>query len=271
MKDLGGALTLVTGAGSGIGRSTALAFARQGARVLAVDIDAGTAEDAAVECEQVPGAGEAHSFGCDVADAEAVQKLAAEVHSRFGSLDVLVNNAGVGMSARLADMSLEDWQWIRGVNLDGVIHGCHAFGPEMLAHGGGHIVNVSSGLGYMARATEPAYSTTKAAVLALSQCLRADWQRRGVSVSVICPGVIKTPIFESTRYLGQQADDDVRQRVRRLSRVVGHKPDAVAKAILRAIRRDRIMVTVGWEAKVGWAAHRLLPLSAHQLGARRTV
>lgn len=277
MKQLGGALALVTGAGRGIGRSTALALAKQGARVLAVDIDAGAAQRTAADCEQVTGAGEAHSFLCDVADAEAVQMLAAEVHERFGPLDVLVNNAGVGMTGRFADMTLDDWRWIRGINLDGVIHGCHAFGPAMLSDSSGgkgqrrHVVNISSALGYTPRATEPAYVTTKAAVLAFSQSLRADWRRQGVSVSAICPGLINTPILEGTRYLGAQADEDVQKRTRRLFRVLGHKPDAVADAVVRAIRRDRVVVAVGWEAKAGWIAHRLFPLSVHQRGARRFI
>jgi NAD(P)-dependent dehydrogenase (short-subunit alcohol dehydrogenase family) len=271
MKQLGGALVLVTGAGSGIGRSTALTLAREGARVLAVDIDADAAKRSAVECQALPGAGEAHGLWCDVADHDAVATLATEVQADHGPLDVLVNNAGVGMSARLADMSIDDWRWIRGINLDGVVHGCHAFGPAMLASGQGHVVNISSGLGYTPRATEPAYVTTKAAVLAFSQSLRADWRPQGVSVSAVCPGVIDTPILESTRFLGQQANDAVRKRAEWLFRRLGHKPDAVAKAVLRAIRRDRIMVAVGWEAKVGWAAHRVLPLSVHQAGARRGV
>lgn len=259
-------LALVTGAGSGIGRATSLALAEQGVRVLAVDIDADAAAKTAVACEAA--GPESHSFVCDVADAAALQRLADEVHERWEPLHILVNNAGVGMSGRILDMSLDDWRWIRSINLDGVFHGCRVFGPAMVEAGRGHVVNLSSGLGYTPRATEPAYVATKAAVLALSQSLRADWKPRGVGVTAICPGIINTPIVDNTRFLGGEADSKARTvKIFRRS----HKPETVAKAIVRAIVDDRIVVPVGWEAKLGWWAHRFLPLSLHQLGARRSL
>jgi 2-hydroxycyclohexanecarboxyl-CoA dehydrogenase len=257
--ELDGALAVVTGAGSGIGRATSLALARAGTRVVAVDIDAGAAGKTAVACGEL--GPESHARTCDVADAAAVQALADDVCATWEAPDVLVNNAGVGMTGRLVDTSLDDWRWLRGINLDGVLHGCKAFGPAMLAKGRGHVVNLSSALGYTPRATEIAYCTSKAAVLELSQCLRADWRPRGVSVSAICPGVINTPIIDSTRFLGDQAV--TADRTRKLFRR-GHKPETVAGAVLTAIRRDRIMVAAGWEAKLGWWAHRALPLAAHQ-------
>jgi 2-hydroxycyclohexanecarboxyl-CoA dehydrogenase len=259
-------LALVTGAGGGIGRATSLELARQGARVLAVDIDADAAAKTAVECEAV--GPEAHSFVCDVSDAAAVQALADDVHERWGPLQVLVNNAGVGMSGRLADMALDDWRWIRSINLDGVFHCCRAFGPAMVDAGRGHIINLSSGLAYTPRATEPAYVATKAAVLALSQSLRADWRPKGVGVTAICPGVVNTAIVDNTRFLGDQAD--YQPRITKVFRR-SHKPEAVARAVVRSIVDDRIMVAVGWEAKLSWIAHRLMPLSSHQFAARRSL
>src|SRR5205823_4874702 len=145
------------------------------------------------------------AYAVDVADRAAMLDLAERVHAEHGPLDVLVNNAGVGMSARFLDTALEDWDRILSINLLGVIHGCHAFGPAMVERGRGHVVNVSSGLAYTPRATEPAYGTTKAAVLALSRSLRADWHRSGVGVSAVCPGVIDTPIIRRTRFRGERA------------------------------------------------------------------
>jgi len=262
--DLDGALALVTGAGSGIGREIALELARKGARVIAVDLDADTAEKTAAACGEA--GAEAVSDSCDVADLDAMRALAERVHAGHGPLDVLVNNAGVGMSARFAAMTIDDWRWIRSTNLDGVVHGCQVFGPAMLEAGRGHVVNMSSGLGYTPRATEPAYVTTKAAVLALSQCLRADWRASGVGVSAVCPGVINTPILDRTRFLGSQAETEERARAvfRR-----GHPPDLVARDVVDAIRRDRAVVAVGWEAKLGWWVHRLLPVAVQQRVARQ--
>jgi NAD(P)-dependent dehydrogenase (short-subunit alcohol dehydrogenase family) len=264
--DLAGALALVTGAGSGIGRAIALELARKGSRVIAVDVDPDTAEKTAVACTEA--GPEAYGHACDVADPIAVGALAEQVHGEHGPLDVLVNNAGVGMSGRLSEMTVDDWRWIRGVNLDGVVHCCHAFGPAMLERAHGHVVNLSSVLGYSMRATEPAYVTTKAAVLALSRCLRADWGPSGVGVSAICPGVVNTPIVDATRFLGGQADTV--ERTRALFRR-GHPPELVARDVVVAVRHDKAVVPVGWEAKVGWWAHRLLPLRAQQRMARAGV
>jgi 2-hydroxycyclohexanecarboxyl-CoA dehydrogenase len=265
--ELPGALALVTGAGSGIGRSTALLLARRGASVLAVDIDEVAAERTAAECREA-GSAIAGARRVDVADRPAMEGLAAEVHGTHGPLDVLVNNAGVGLTGRFTDTSLDDWAWIRSINLDGVVHGCALFGPPMLERGRGHVVNVASALGYVATTTEPEYVTTKAGVLALSQCLRADWRREGVGVSAICPGVIDTPIItERTRFRGDQASARKRRRMERVFRR-GHRPEQVAAAIVDAIEHNRAVVPVGWEARAGWLLHRLGPVPLQQLFAR---
>jgi NAD(P)-dependent dehydrogenase (short-subunit alcohol dehydrogenase family) len=242
------ATVLITGGGSGIGAATARAFAARGDTVHVADLDLAAAEKVAAEI-----GGKAHEV--DVSDRSAMAALAAEV----GAVDVLVNNAGVGMTGRFTAMTEADWDWIRGVNLDGVVNGCAAFGPAMLDAGRGHVVNLSSGLGYTPTATEPAYVTTKAAVLALSRCLRADWRAQGVGVTAVCPGVINTPIIDRTRFLGDQDDPTVRRRTTRLFRR-GHKPEAVATAIVKAVDRNRAVVPVGVEAWLGWGMHRYLPV-----------
>jgi NAD(P)-dependent dehydrogenase (short-subunit alcohol dehydrogenase family) len=261
---IGGTVAVVTGAGRGIGRATALALAVRGATVVCADLDSQAAEKAAAECRERGGAGEAAAV--DVADGDAVFSLAETVERGVGPVGILVNNAGVGMSGRFTDMSLDDWNWIRAINLDGVVNGCAAFGPRLLERGTGHVVNLSSGLGYTPTATEPAYVTTKAAVLALSQCLRADWAGAGVGVTAVCPGVINTPIVDHTRYLGV---DDPKRRAR-ATRVFrrGHRPELVAAAIVDAIERDRTVVTVGAEARFGWYLHRFAPLAVQQALAR---
>lgn len=250
------ALAVVTGAGSGIGAATAQALARRGARVLLLDIDHESAEDQATAINAA--GGWAKSLLADVTDRRMLEALAADIVEAHGPIDIVINNAGVGMSGAFADMSDQDWDWIRSINLDGVINGCAAFGTPMVRNRSGHVVNVSSGLAYVTRASEPAYVTTKAAVLAFSRCLRADWGRHGVGVSAICPGVINTPIFESTRLLGAQASEATQRRGRRIFRL-GHSPDKVGDAICQAIARDRGVVPVGWESHLGWATNGLTP------------
>ncbi len=262
---LRGGTALVTGAGSGIGRATAIALAREGANVLCVDLDERTAKTTADTCRDHDV--DAGAYACDVADYAAVAHLADQVSREHGALTVLVNNAGVGMSGGFSDMTIEDWQWIRSINLDGVVHGCHAFGPAMLAEGKGHIVNMSSGLAYVLHSSEVAYCTTKAAVLAFSRTLRADWRRQGVSVSAVCPGVINTPIIANTRFLGDLNTKTAKDRIQRgYNRA--HKPETVAKAVLHAIEADKAVVPAGFEARIGWGLHKVLPLAVQELIAR---
>ena len=267
--DIDGALALVTGAGSGIGEATALAFAAKGGRVLCADIDLPAAEKTAAACAERGVEGVA--FGVDVADRVAMFELAREVERDHGTLDVLVNNAGVGMSGRFLATTPEDWDWILGINLGGVINGCHAFAPSMVERGRGHVVNVSSGLAYTPRATEPAYVTSKAAVLALSRCLRADWYEAGVGVSAICPGVINTAIVKVTRYRGERAEPRAVAQVQKLFAERGHPPELVADAIVGAVERNQAVVPVGVEARIGWALNRVLPTRLGDRMARTSL
>jgi NAD(P)-dependent dehydrogenase (short-subunit alcohol dehydrogenase family) len=239
---------VVTGAGSGIGEATALRYARGGAEVVCVDIDEGRAQATAGTC-----AGGARAFACDVADSGAVHELAATVERDAGPVDVLVNNAGVGIAGAFLDAEVEDWDWLMGVNLDGVAYGCRAFGAAMVERGSGHVVNVASGAAYIMRSELAAYCASKAAVVALSKCLRAEWSSRGVGVSVVCPGVINTPIAAASRMVGDLAVQ--RDRISKVMRR-GHPPDLVAKAIVRAAEKNHAVVPVGFESEI---AYRLMP------------
>ncbi|MDP1820799.1 MAG: SDR family NAD(P)-dependent oxidoreductase [Acidimicrobiales bacterium] len=247
-----GSLAVVTGAGSGIGRATAFALAEAGARVIAVDINEVAAKDTAHEL-----GAEHHARTVDVSDAGAMAELATSVEQALGVPDIVVNNAGIGMSGRFLDTTQEDWDAILGVNLRGVINGCAVFGPAMVARRSGHVVNVSSGLGYIPAADTPAYCTTKAAVLHLPRCLRHDWAVHGVGVSAICPGVINTPIAASTRYLGASGEKTKDLALKAFGR--SHPPEHVAKAIITSIRRNRSIVPVGTESWGGWYLSRFAP------------
>jgi NAD(P)-dependent dehydrogenase (short-subunit alcohol dehydrogenase family) len=267
---LEGATALVTGAGSGIGRATAHALAAKGVTVLCTDIDGAAAGKTACECAELPnrgGHGAHRSFRLDVSDRAEVDALAAAVTDDHGALSILVNNAGVGMTGPFSRMTAEEWAFIRSVNLDGVVNCCSAFSPPMLAAGKGHVVNVSSGLAFVPTAGESAYAATKAAVLQLSLCLRADWTSQGVGVTAICPGFVNTAIARSARFTGGLEDANVRARlVRGFSQA--HPPEMVGRAITRAIVTNRAVVPVGFESVLGWYAHRWLPIALQQLLAR---
>jgi len=254
------ATVVVTGAGSGIGAATARGYARAGAVVACVDIDGEAAARTAAEC----GPRARHAV-CDVADWAAVKALAEWAAGELGPVDVLVNNAGVGVGGPFLEASVEDWEWLRSINLDGVVHGCRAFAPPMLERRRGHVVNVASQAGFMATRRLAMYCATKAAVLHLSRCLRADWAAAGVGVSAICPGVINTSIYEASRVHGV-SDRDHSLVGRAFAR--GHPPEAVADAIIAAARRNRGVVPVGWEARVAFQVLRVTPGPIQNLLAR---
>jgi NAD(P)-dependent dehydrogenase (short-subunit alcohol dehydrogenase family) len=261
MKSLEGKLALVTGAGSGIGRATAIALAEAGARILVVDID--EARVAETRASLGPQCVFAHKV--DVSDRDAMRALADEVHAEHGAVDVLVNNAGVGHSGGVLDSSLEDWDWVVGVNLWGVVHGCHFFVPKMVERGGGgHVVNVASGFGLVAAPGVAPYCTTKFAVVGLSESLRAELAAHGIGVSAICPGVIATDIIHRGRF----ADESMRTQVAETFRRRGHEPELVARAIVRAIKSDTAVVPVGTEAWLGYVGKRVAPGLTTMIGQR---
>jgi NAD(P)-dependent dehydrogenase (short-subunit alcohol dehydrogenase family)/pimeloyl-ACP methyl ester carboxylesterase len=243
-----GKLVVVTGAGSGIGRETALTFAERGASIVAADIDAAAAERTA-ELARLLGV-EAQAREVDVGRVAEMEAFASWVADTLGTPDVVVNNAGIGMAGPVLDTSADDWDRILRINLGGVIHGARLFGRQMVAAGvRGHIVNVSSGLAFFPTRATPAYATTKAAVQMLSECLRADLADQGIGVSAVYPGVVNTGIVERTRFVGSDRDTERQRqsRTQRLYQLRNLKPGAVARAIVDAVEHDRAEVLVGAE------------------------
>ncbi|MEU2564249.1 SDR family oxidoreductase [Streptomyces longispororuber] len=262
-----GQLVLVTGAGSGIGRATAFAFAEAGARVVAVDRDAEGAARTA-ELSRLVGAPAAWAETVDVSDGQAMEKLAEKVATEYGVVDVLVNNAGIGLSGAFLDTSAEDWKKVLDVNLWGVVHGCRLFGRQMAERGqGGHIVNTASAAAFQPSRLLPAYSTSKAAVLMLSECLRAELAGRGIGVTAICPGLVNTNITATARFTGVDAEEEMRRR-KKSARWYGlrnYPPEKVADAVLRAVAQNRAVVPVTPEARVAHLLSRFTPRTLRAL------
>ncbi|MFE7130593.1 SDR family oxidoreductase [Streptomyces sp. NPDC057638] len=257
----GGQLVLVTGAASGIGRATAFAFAEARARIVAVDRDAvGVARTA--EMARLAGAPEAWPEVADVGDAAAMEKLAAKVAAEYGVVDVLVNNAGIGITGPFFATTTDEWKKVLDSNLWGVVHGCRLFGAQMSRRGqGGHIVNVSSAAAFHPLKSLPAYSATKAAVLSLSEGLRAELAGEGIGVSTICPGLINTNIIRTSRFAGAGPEEEAR-RQERAARIYARRnfpPEKVAEAILRAVLRNQGIVPVAPEARLMMLVSRHTP------------
>jgi len=198
LASLVGRVAVITGGASGIGRALALALAREGADVAVADVDeAGMAETvAAVEALGRSGL----AIRTDVADRASVLALADRVEVRFGAVDVLCNNAGVVVHGGLERATHQDWAWVMGVNLWGVVHGLEAFLPRMIARGaGGHVVNTASMAGLIASQGLGVYNTTKYAVVGLSETLAKDLRPYGIGVSVLCPMGVDTRIRDAAR------------------------------------------------------------------------
>lgn len=253
VRSLHGKRVLVTGAASGIGRATALACARRGAAVVICDVNESGLQGTAQEIEQ--SGQQVFARRVDVSVRHEMREFAAWVHSDIGVVDIVINNAGVGLGANFLDTPLEDWDWIVGINLMGVVHGCHFFVPPMVQRGtGGHVVNISSAAGYAASPPLAAYSATKFAVLGLSEALRQELAPHRIGVTAVCPGIINTPITRSARLRGAAANEQARERMVRFYEKRNYGPDRVAENILKAIQRDRAVAPISPEA---WAFYYL--------------
>lgn len=272
-----GALAVVTGAGSGIGRATAVALAGRGASVIAADIDLPSAEQT-VDIAKTVGAG-GTAYQVDVADAEAMENFATEVKEAHRAPDIVVNNAGIAVAGPFLDTSLDDWDRIMGVNLWGVVHGSRLFGKQMRdrVHAlpnkpdkpnfGGHIVNVASAAAFAPWRAMPAYCTTKSAVLMLSECLRAELAGSRIGVTAVCPGFVSTDIVEHGTYVDGDAAsrDRLRQRGQKAIKLRNYPPEKVAERIVQAIIKNKAVVPVNFEGHLLHTLSRVSPTTVRLL------
>jgi len=271
VASLNGKTALVTGAASGIGRAAALAFAQRGADLVICDIDEAGLASAA---EEIRGLGrEVSTHRVDVANADQMEAFAGEVHERCEAVDLLMNNAGVAIAGAFLDTSLADWDWILGINLRGVVHGCHFFIPNMVrARRGGHVINISSAAGYSTSSKLAAYNTTKFGVLGLSEALWDELRPHGIGVTAVCPGVIDTPITRNARLVGPMDAASMREDIVRTYQRRRYTPDKVAEKILEAVQKNRVVAPVSPESWLLYFLKRLAPgplrWTMHQLGRR---
>jgi NAD(P)-dependent dehydrogenase (short-subunit alcohol dehydrogenase family) len=255
--DLHGKIAVVTGGGSGIGRATALALARNGAKVHVADIDAARARAVAGEIEAAGGSALAHAL--DVSDPESVEAFAADVFAAEGAVDVLHNNAGIGHGGDIEQTTVEDWQRVIGVNLLGVAYGIQSFVPRMLEQGRpASVINTASQAGINPAVKMAPYAASKWGVVGMTESLNAELSRRGIHFSAICPGVIDTNIVATATVRGELAEKH--GKLTDFYKNRGVSPDEVAEAVLRAIeKRTLIAVVPRRQVLVPYLLHRLSP------------
>ncbi len=249
---------LITGAASGIGRATALAAAERGAELHLTDVQA--LDDVVAEVER--GGGRVGTATvADVADHDAVVALAERVHAAGGSVDVVMNIAGVSTWGSIERLRHSDWEKMIDVNLIGPISVLECFVPPMIDAGrGGHVVNVSSAAGLFGLPWHAAYSASKFGLRGVSEVLRFDLRRHGIGVSLVCPGGVRTPLVDTVEIVGVDRSDP------KVQRAIAHfmrravTPERVAERILEAIEKDRYMVFTSADIRIGhWFQRKFAP------------
>lgn len=257
------AKAVVTGAGSGIGRSFALELARRGGEIICADISMERAKETVALIEQLP-TGKGHAVQCDVADRTAIELLAKQAQEIFGGAPTLViNNAGVGIGGKpVGDIGFEDWDWALGINLWGVVYGCEVFTPLLRAAGRGGIINVASAAGFAAAPSMAAYNVSKAGVMSLSETLSAELTGTDIAVTVLCPTFVKTNVARDGRITPGSSN-----LAEQLMRWTGLSPDNVAARTLDAHDGGRLYVVPQLDATVIWHLKRHFPaLYTHGAG-----
>lgn len=252
-----GAVAIITGGASGIGKAFGEALAERGCEVVLADIQAEPAEETAAGIRAA--GGKAAAARVDVTRHENVAKLVEETVERCGRLDYMFNNAGIVLFGEAGEYRMEDWQKSIDVNLRGVIHGVDAAYRVMRRQGFGHIVNTASIAGLMPWPMEIGYTTTKHAVVGLSTALRAEAGPAGIRVSVLCPGLVRTPIIYGGKYGGwiRPRPED---KMKRLMDSMRPLPvDRFVQVALKQIERNKAIIVVPFFYRALWWMYRLWP------------
>jgi NAD(P)-dependent dehydrogenase (short-subunit alcohol dehydrogenase family) len=245
MIDFAGRTAFVTGGANGVGIGLVRALLAEGCKVAIADIREDHIERALKSLDNR----EVMGVQVNVAAREEMARAADEVEAKFGPVTLLFNNAGVNLFQTIEDSSFTDWDWLMGVNLHGPINGCMTYVPRMIAHGkGGYVVNTASMAGWLASGSPGIYNTTKFAVRGLSESLRASLAPKGIGVSCVCPGLVKSLIYASDDIRPDGLKADARpvdhENVKRLAGMheVGMEPDVIAERILQGMRENQAYI-----------------------------
>jgi NAD(P)-dependent dehydrogenase (short-subunit alcohol dehydrogenase family) len=265
-----GQVAFVTGGASGIGRALCGALVARGASVVVADINASRAAAVAHDLTAT-GPGSATSLSLDVADARGFEEAVRNAHADQGRVDLLFNNAGIGVGGPVEELGLAHWERTLDVNLRGVVHGVRAVYPLMLEQRSGHIVNTASLAGLLPFPLGVPYAMTKHAVVGLSVSLRSEAAVHGVRVSAVCPGVIDTPILDSegppdlprTSLAGRG-----REMFLHSNRGPAYPPERLAEDVLRGVQRNQAIIVAPGRARTAWIANRIAPRLVERAYAR---
>ncbi|MCU0298178.1 MAG: SDR family oxidoreductase [Candidatus Nanopelagicales bacterium] len=252
------AIALITGGGSGIGAATGTLMARNGDTVILADINSDAADSVAAQI--VASGGKAESAALDVRDAQAFNALVDRVVADHGRIDLVFNNAGIGVGGPIEDLTLEHWQRVVDINIMGVVNGIRAVYPHMIRQGDGHIVNTASLAGLVPSPLLAPYAMTKHAVVGLSLSLRPEAAVHGIRVTALCPGPTETPILDSTGPADLPANEGVSAR-ELLTKATGsiYPVDDLAADLVAGIEANRSLIVTPQRARLAWWVQRLVP------------
>ena len=255
MKRLKDSVAVVTGAGSGIGRALALELASQGCHLALSDINDVNLGKTRELCKRY--GTKVSVYDLDVSDRAAVFQHAEEVASDFGHVNLIINNAGVTLSAKDQETDIEDFEWLMGINFWGVVYGSQAFLPMLIKSGDGHIINISSIFGLITVPKQAAYSSAKFAVRGYTESLRQELvlDEHPVQVSCVHPGFIATDIARNGR-LGHS--EDAESTILSFDKATRTSPEKAARTIVRGIQRNKSRILIGPDAYAVEVLHRLL-------------
>lgn len=251
------ATAIITGGASGIGCALAEELARRGCAVVLADLQIDKAQYVATKiCNS---GGKAKALKVDTTDFSSMEQLVLETVEESGRLDYIFNNAGIAIGCSACQYTIEDWNKIIDINLRGVVNGVQAVYKLMIEQGFGHIVNTASIAGLIPSPLAVAYATTKHAVVGLSQSLRSEAVQHGIRVSVLCPGVIRTPILQGGKF-GKVLKDIPAEKVRNMwEEFKPMSPDIFAKKVLNAIAKNKAIIIEPLQWKLVWLLNRLFP------------
>ena len=262
MKSDNTTVAVVTGAASGIGRALAVRLAVEGAQLAICDVNKPELEETAqlaLKLAAKPGV-KISTHVVDVSDRERMQSFVGEVLAEHGRAHLVINNAGVGLGGTVEELSIEDYEWLLGVNLWGVIYGTKMFLPVLRQQPRGHIVNISSVFGIVAPPGHSAYATSKFAVRGFTESLRHELKGSNITISSVHPGGIRTNIAHNAR-AGAGADPSVKEReIQFFDKVSKTLPETAADVIVRGVLNDKEKILIGSDAWMIDKIQRLMPV-----------
>lgn len=257
----------ITGAGSGLGRALSLEFARNGWMVASSDINVLRVGETFDLIKHAGGT--CIEIKCDVTKYDEIKKAASIIKSKWGGVDIIVNNAGVPMYGDMEDIPVERWKWIMDINMMGVIYGCKAFIPLMLEQGYGHIVNIASYLGFVPGPGTSGYNVTKAGVISLSETLRIELVKKKIGISVVTPSFFKSDLIDRI-YI---TDEKYKKMANAVFGMTSFTSENIARYIYKGVMKNRFYIIPQWDARLMWRVKRLCPelylklmMSVHKRG-----